>query len=131
MTERRSCNIIFAYTNELSKTKYPKITNRKIYKFNKRKLRVQCLLKFLVFISFPLCIDIRVGFKTYCQFEHKRFFSCSDKKKIWAEHINSNYARRVKAWYVNIKGRTNNELRGSLKSRRATGKNFSTYLSSQ
>ena len=52
----------------------PKITRQLtgiIYKFNKRKLRAQCLQKLMAFISFPLCIDIQVGFKTYCQFEYK------------------------------------------------------------
>ena len=28
-----------------------------------------------MFISFPLCIDIQVGFKTCCQFEYKEILS--------------------------------------------------------
>ena len=41
--------------------------------------------KLLAFISFPLCIDIQIGFKTHCQSEHKEFSICIDKKKILAE----------------------------------------------
>ena len=54
----------------------------RLKKFSKRKLRVQCLQKLLVFISSPLCIDIQVGFKTYCQFEYKKLFICCDKKIV-------------------------------------------------
>ena len=59
----------------------PKTVYRKIYKFNKKKLRVQCLQRLLEFISFSFNVDIQVGLKPSVSSSTKSFLSAVTRRR--------------------------------------------------